>query len=122
MWETLGSHVPGKPDGSSAGSRVTSSAPAPQPPKHFEVGVFCGKYVTPVDEGYFEHLERIRGEARLAKVVESAKEAVVAGRAGESQLRLAQAGVWSTPSRGKFDRQCLATIMRAQTALDTRGR
>ena len=58
----------------------------------FEVGVFCGKYVTPVDDGYFEHLERVRGESRKMKVMESAREAVVHGVANTQQLRIAAKG------------------------------
>ena len=61
---------------------------SPRRPQRFEVGVFCGNYVTPVDDNYFEHLERIRGQTREAKVKERARAAVVNGVAKEEDIRL----------------------------------
>jgi amidophosphoribosyltransferase len=71
---------------------------SPRDPKtqEFEVGVFCGKYVTPVDPSYFEHLERVRGESRKQKVLEGAKEAVLHGVAGKEQLDLIANGAQVT--------------------------
>lgn len=71
------------------------AALSPRDPKtqKFEIGVFCGKYVTPVDDSYFAHLERMRGDARKMKVLESAREAVRQGTAGEEEVRMAALGV-----------------------------
>lgn len=67
-------------------------------PQNFEVGVFCGTYITPVDEEYFEHLERIRGQTRKLKVMDAARRAVAQGVAGNDQIQLATNGAFVNES------------------------
>jgi len=47
---------------------------SPRDPKTqtFEVGVFCGSYVTSVPDGYFEHLDRLRGTKPKVGILEGA--------------------------------------------------
>lgn len=65
---------------------------SPRPCQEFEVGVFCGKYVTPVTEGYFERLEKVRGRTKELKVLDAAKEALLHGVAGEEQIEIVKRG------------------------------
>ena len=49
--------------------------------------------LTPVFEGYFEHIGKVRGETRKMKVMENAREAVANGLAGQAEIRIATIGV-----------------------------
>jgi amidophosphoribosyltransferase len=66
---------------------------SPRETQRFEVGVFCGKYVTPVGDEYFKHMEQMRGEAKKQKVLDGARQAVRFGVAGAEQVRMAANGV-----------------------------
>ena len=70
---------------------------SPRPNQRFEVGVFSGRYVTPVPDGYFEHLEQVRGQRKKQKVQEDARNAVSKGVAKEDQLRMVTEGAEVDP-------------------------
>lgn len=74
-------------------SSVAQESPRDPNTQEFEVGVFCGKYITPVSDAYFEHLERVRGETKKIKVMDKAREAVLMGEADEQQVKMAANGV-----------------------------
>jgi amidophosphoribosyltransferase len=58
-----------------------------QEPNKFEVGVFCGNYITPVTQEY------LRDKGRILEVVDRAREAILTGVAGQREFQIAADGV-----------------------------
>ncbi|RYO92488.1 hypothetical protein DL766_006899 [Monosporascus sp. MC13-8B] len=52
----------------------------------FEIGVFCGKYITEVPPGYFEHLDKVRSKNRKIVVAEEMRVPTEAANSGPSQF------------------------------------
>ena len=43
---------------------------------YFESGVFSGRYITGVPDGYLKHLEWVRGRNKKPKILEAAKRSI----------------------------------------------
>lgn len=81
-------------------AKFAKFSPPPPTPEQFEVGVFCGKYVTPVDDGYLAHLEEIRRKAKKPKVAEASSGMMVNGVASHRNPVTAVNGSRSSKEQG----------------------
>jgi amidophosphoribosyltransferase len=59
--------------------KVACAELSPRPNQQFEVGVFCGTYITPISESYLTHLDKLRGNRQMEESTEQARHAVATG-------------------------------------------
>jgi amidophosphoribosyltransferase len=86
---------------------------SPRPNQQFEVGVFCGKYITPVKDNYFTHLDDLRGARQKEKEIVLARQAVVQGVANGNDTKVVLGAAISTAANkqtGKEVRQLAEAI------------
>jgi amidophosphoribosyltransferase len=90
---------------------------SPRPDQKFEVGVFCGTYITPVKDNYFEHLDLLRGNRKKEKEIELARQAVVQGTADgkETKAVLAAAATASGSKQAREEVRQLAEAINGVT-------
>lgn len=77
--------------------------------------MFCGKYVTPVPDGYFEHLEGLRGKARASAPAAGASTQVANGGAvaeNGSEVASLDAAVME-PLRSPRDREDIRYVLQS---------
>lgn len=84
---------------------------SPRKDQDFEVGVFCGKYITSVPDGYFAHLEDLRGKARSSAPAAGTSTQVANGGVTAQDRGGALNGSALEPLRSPADREDIRYVL-----------